>query len=196
MIKKNPSYMINFSLLVADPSDLIVTWKIERSFTLFFLPFLAKISRLGDFQVNFQMKYFAHSALKLDYSTITHYSSGYPLNLLQMETFLNNLGINLDTSIKTNTPIHFIVYVAEPAQAPIKLYDNYHSSVQYPETIFYPNWGGISFHNIDYSSLDDKRHSVELGEEELVDHFRSFVAHLRRLLGIQTTFNQESNNVL
>ncbi|KAF2076190.1 hypothetical protein CYY_002490 [Polysphondylium violaceum] len=193
-VKTSTEYCLSFTLLNADPSDLIPKWDFPYLSSRYLSPFLEEISDIANFTIQSKILHYA-SLMKpplVDSKTNSKY---IPATLLS--EYINPNEWKLDSTFNNQPTLNFIIYIPAKYQTPL-----YIRSEKNSNSFLIPQWGGIIIHNNNdnvNSNKDDndKDNSNNKNNNEIVDltsdiedDMITFKYQLKELLGISNKKQQ------
>ncbi|KNC97334.1 GPI-anchor transamidase GPI17 [Spizellomyces punctatus DAOM BR117] len=176
-MKYASKYQVTFSLLNADPSEVLVSWDIQEAVNAYILPFFSQLSELSEFAVDSQVQNYA--ALPIQSQSIE--KDGRTVHVLRPEAlphFINSAEWNLASVVSSAPPLNFVLYIPPQSQSPLHVVTS-KNDVLDTNAFLIPRWGGVVISNakeigVRHFSVDDLHPIMEV-----------YVAQLRDLLGVK-----------
>ncbi|KAJ3333345.1 hypothetical protein HDU76_009148 [Blyttiomyces sp. JEL0837] len=180
-LKFSPEYQLTFSLLNADPENILVDWDIREGIDEYVRPFLNAVSLLHRFDVSSQIQAYASLPIQPERSVDPEGNTQfYFLRPSHLPHFINSAEWNLGGSVvSTSPPINLIMYVPPKSQSPLHVVTSQGYTL-HTNGFLIPQWGGIVI-----SNPDRERDSLTYSVAALKPVMEVFLAQLRGLLGVK-----------
>ncbi|KAI8909394.1 phosphatidylinositol-glycan biosynthesis class S protein-domain-containing protein [Powellomyces hirtus] len=172
-------YQLTLSLLVANPSDMIVGWDIKDAIDAYIHPFLDALDDISTFSVHSQVQNYA--TLPITPEAIN--KDGSDIHIIQphvLPQFINSAQWNLASVVTMAPPINFILYIPSQSQKPLHLVKA-NGDILSTNAFLMPRWGGIVIANPEANSS-----TYHYDVQELLPFMEIYIYQLRDLLGVKT----------
>ncbi|TPX62100.1 hypothetical protein PhCBS80983_g00685 [Powellomyces hirtus] len=172
-------YQLTLSLLVANPSDMIVGWDIKDAIDAYIHPFLDALNDISIFSVHSQVQNYATLPITPEATN----KDGSDIHIIQphvLPQFINSAQWNLASVVTMAPPINFILYIPSQSQKPLHLVKA-NGDILSTNAFLMPRWGGIVIANPEANSS-----TYHYDVQELLPFMEIFISQLRDLLGVKT----------
>ncbi|KAI8816674.1 phosphatidylinositol-glycan biosynthesis class S protein-domain-containing protein, partial [Fimicolochytrium jonesii] len=190
-MKYAAQYQVTFSLLVANPSDFLVSWDIQDAVNAYIDPLFDALSDISDFDVHSQIQNYA----TLPVTPEIVEKDGRKLHILKpsvLPRFINSAEWTLASVVSTAPPLNHILYIPSLEQSPLQLVKDNGEPLS-TNAFLMPRWGGVVIQN---PEVRGKGSRIHLNATSLHPFMEVAVAHLRDLLGVKKVRIPNADSVL
>ncbi|KAI9034412.1 phosphatidylinositol-glycan biosynthesis class S protein [Hyaloraphidium curvatum] len=191
-VKYSPEYLITFTLLNADPNEVLVTWDIDEALRAYFSPLVRSLSSISNITLSSQILY--HSNLPMPPNRATGLSD-HPFYFFRPEHlphFVNTAEWNLASVSTSALPINLLVYVPKRSEYPLHVLDA-GKQILPTNAWLVPGWGGAVISNAPLEKTGVGNLTLppsgpvpfRFTRAELKPVLEIFVSQARELLGVQ-----------
>ncbi|KAJ3385321.1 hypothetical protein HDU92_003108 [Lobulomyces angularis] len=184
-IKYSPEYQVTFSLLVGEPSSLMVDWDIEQAIDSYLSPFVQFINSVTNLTISSQI--LLHTSLPI--KPIKLFLDGKDAFILtpkELPHFINSAEWNFASVVNSFPPLNFLLYVPSLEESPLYLTRTDHTLLS-TNAFLIPRWGGIIVANpiLPINDAHNTKKKVLLKEIAMKNYIEIYLQQLRSLLGIR-----------